>query len=116
MGSSPRRPALLGATSDAGRVPTDCARRLSYRIRLHRGRKGERRSFAETDYSALLDAAHQQLGGSIVLVWDSLNTHISTAMRALIARRDWLTVYRLPTYAPELMWCSQCGSCPVLVA
>lgn len=76
--------------------------RLIYRIRLHRGRKGERRSFAETDYAALLDAAHQQLGGPIVLVWDNLNTHISAAMRALIAARDWLQVIRLPAYAPDL--------------
>jgi putative transposase len=76
--------------------------RLIYRIRLHRGRKGERRSFAETDYAALLDAAHQQLGAPIVLVWDNLNTHISAAMRALIATRDWLHVIRLPAYAPDL--------------
>jgi len=37
-----------------------------------------------------------------VLVWDGLNTHTSHAMRELIAARDWLTVYRLPPYAPEL--------------
>lgn len=76
--------------------------RLIYRTRLHRGRTGERRSFAETDYAALLDAAHQQLGSPIVLVWDNLNTHISAAMRALIAARDWLQVIRLPAYAPDL--------------
>jgi transposase len=76
--------------------------RLIYRTRLHRGRKGERRSFAETDYAALLDAAHQQLGAPIVLVWDNLNTHISAAMRMLIATRDWLHVIRLPAYAPDL--------------
>ncbi|MEU1879526.1 transposase [Streptosporangium sp. NPDC020072] len=76
--------------------------RMIYRVRLHRGRKGERRSFAERDYAALLDAAHQQLGGSIVLVWDNLNTHLSHAMRSYIAARDWLTVYRLPAYAFEL--------------
>jgi putative transposase len=76
--------------------------RLIYRIRLHRGRKGERRSFAESDYAALLDAAHQQLGGPIVLIWDNLNTHVSVAMRALIAARDWLHVIRLPAYAPDL--------------
>lgn len=76
--------------------------RMIYRVRLHRGRKGERRSFAEHDYAALLDAAHQQLGGSIVLVWDNPNTHLSHAMRAYIAARDRLTVYRLPAYAPEL--------------
>jgi transposase len=76
--------------------------RLIYRIRTHRGRKGERRSFAETGYAALLDAAHQQLGGPIVLIWDNLNTHISAAMRELIAARDWLHVIRLPAYAPDL--------------
>jgi hypothetical protein len=76
--------------------------RLIYRVLVHRGRKGERRSFAETDYAALLDAAHQQLGGPIVLIWDNLNTHISAAMRELIDARDWLHVIRLPAYAPEL--------------
>jgi transposase len=76
--------------------------RLIYRTRLHRGRKGERRSFAESDYAALLDAAHQQLGAPIVLIWDNLNTHISAAMRTLIAARDWLHVIRLPAYAPDL--------------
>jgi hypothetical protein len=76
--------------------------RLIYRTRTHRGRKGERRSFSERDYADLLDAAHQQLGGPIMLVWDNLNTHISRAMRELIDARDWLRVYRLPPYAPEL--------------
>jgi transposase len=76
--------------------------RLIYHTIVHRGRRNERRSFAETDYIALLDAAHQQLGGPIVLVWDNLNTHISVAMRELIDARDWLHVIRLPAYAPDL--------------
>jgi putative transposase len=80
-----------------GHVP-----RLIYRIRLRRGRKGERKSFSETDYAALLDAAHQQLGGPIVLVWDNLNTHLSARMRELVERRAGLTVIRLPSYALEL--------------
>jgi transposase len=29
-------------------------------------------------------------------------THVSRAMRELIAARGWLTVYQLPAYAPEL--------------
>jgi len=45
------------------------------------------RSFAETDYAALLDAAHQQLDGPIVLFWGNLKTTISAAMRKLIATR-----------------------------
>jgi hypothetical protein len=89
-----------GRVSIAGLV---CVRpghrpRLIYHIRTHRGRNGERRSFAETDYAALLDAAHQQLGAPIVSIWDNLNTHISHAMRKLIATRDWLRVIQLPLY------------------
>ena len=37
-----------------------------------------------------------------MLVWDNLNAHVSHAMAELIAARSWLTVYRLPPYAPEL--------------
>lgn len=93
-----------GRVSVAGLVCLRPARRprLIYRTLTHRGRKGERRSFAETDYAALLDAAHQQLDGPIVLIWDNLNTHRSAAMRELVAARDWLRVIRLPAYAPEL--------------
>jgi hypothetical protein len=70
---------------------------------IYRTRRGDRRKgFTEADYAALLDAAHQQLGGPIVLVWDNLNTHTSAAMAGLIAARPWLTVYRLPPYAHEL--------------
>jgi hypothetical protein len=79
-----------------------CSPRFLFRTREHHGRKGERRSFSERDYADFLDAAHQRLGGPIVLIWDNLNTHISRAMRRYIAARDWLTVYRLPAYAPEL--------------
>jgi putative transposase len=75
--------------------------RLIYRT--HRARRGDqRKGFTETDYARFLDSAHQQLGGPVVLVWDNLNTHVSRTMRELIAARDWLTVYRLPPYAPEL--------------
>jgi transposase len=77
--------------------------RLIYRIHLDRGpAKGPRKGFTETDYARLLDAAHQQLGGPIVLVWDNLNTHVSRTMHELIAARLWLTVCQLPPYAPEL--------------
>jgi putative transposase len=85
--------------------------RLIYRT--HRARRADKRKgFTETDYARLLDAAHQQLGGPLVLVWDGLNTHTSRAMRELTAARAWLTVFQLPAYAPELnpveMSLSQC--------
>jgi putative transposase len=76
--------------------------RFIYRTIVHRGRKGEPRSFSATGYIRLLDAAHQQLGGPLVLCWDNSNTHVSAAMRQLIAAGDWLYVIRLPAYAPDL--------------
>ncbi|HEX5406596.1 MAG TPA: transposase [Pseudonocardiaceae bacterium] len=105
-----RTPVVAVSGKGSGRVSIAglmCVRpgersRFIYRTRIHRGRKGERRSFSEADYAALLDAAHQQLGGPIVVIWDNLNTHRSAAMRELIAARDWLHVIRLPAYAPEL--------------
>ena len=76
--------------------------RLIYRVHAGRRRGDKRKGFTETDYARLLDAARQQLGAPVVLVWDNLNTHVSRAMGELIAARDWLTVFQLPAYASEL--------------
>jgi transposase len=58
---------------------------------------------SEADYAALVTAAHTQLAAPVILIWDNLNTHISAATREWIgAHADWLTVERLPAYAPEL--------------
>lgn len=77
--------------------------RLIYRVHQARGQGRDRRKgFTETGYAQLLDAAHQQLGGPLVVVWDNLNTHVSAAMKDLVAARDWLTVFQLPPYAHEL--------------
>lgn len=77
--------------------------RLFYRVLIHRGRTGERRSFSEDHYAVLLTAAHHQLHAPIILCWDNLNTHTSAVMRRFIdAHPDWLTVVRLPAYAPDL--------------
>ena len=55
-----------GRVSAAGLV---CVRpgargHLFYRVRVHRGRKGERRSMSEADYAGLIAAAHKELSGS----------------------------------------------------
>jgi putative transposase len=34
---------------------------------------GRTRRFTEADYARLFDAAHQQLGGPLVVAWDNLN-------------------------------------------
>jgi transposase len=76
---------------------------LFYRVRIHRGRKGERRSMSEADYAGLIAAAHKELQAPVILIWDRLNTHVSAVMRSFItAHPDWLTEVRLPAYAPEL--------------
>ncbi|MFF0519183.1 IS630 family transposase [Actinomadura nitritigenes] len=78
--------------------------RLIYRLHLYRRRKGERAAFTLNEYKSMLQGAHQQLpDGKIVLIWDNLGIHHSTAMRAFIdAHADWLTVFYLPAYAPDL--------------
>jgi DDE superfamily endonuclease len=86
-------------------IKPGCRPRLIYRART--GRRpgavpGGRKGFAEADYARLLDAAHEQLGGPLVVVWDNLNAHVSRAMGELVAARDWLTVCQLPPYAHEL--------------
>ena len=98
-GSSNRRVSLAALIGiQPGHRP-----RLIYRAHRRRRRRGDqRKGFTETGYARLLDAAHQQLGGPLVVVWDGLNTHTSRAMRELVAARSWLRVYRLPPYASEL--------------
>jgi putative transposase len=77
--------------------------RFFYRIRVHSGRKGERRSMSEADYAGLITAAHNALHAPLILCWDNLNTHVSALMRTFIEAHDeWLTVARLPAYAPEM--------------
>jgi putative transposase len=83
-------------------VKPGCRPRLIYRVHKSRRGKDQRKGFTEADCAALLDAAHQQLAGPLVLIWDNLNTHASAAMTGLIQARDWLTVYRLPPCAHEL--------------
>jgi transposase len=56
----------------------------------------------ERDFIALIDGVHQLVKAPIVLVRDRLNTHVSHAMRELIAERAWLTVFLLPAYSPDL--------------
>jgi putative transposase len=76
---------------------------LFYRVRVHRGRKGERRSMSEAGYAGLIAAAHKELKAPVILIWDRLNTHVSAVMRSFITSHpSWLSEVRLPAYAPEL--------------
>jgi hypothetical protein len=50
-------------------------------VRIYRRRRNERKGFTQPDYARPLDAAHQQLGGSIVLIWDNVSAHLDARMR-----------------------------------
>lgn len=73
------------------------------------------------DFQALLVGAHHLLDGPIVVVRDNLGRHTCARMRAFIERHEWLTVYQLPSYAPELnpaegVWANPKGRLPNLTA
>ena len=56
--------AISPRLSVAALVATKPGQRPRLIYRTHRGRRGARRKgFTETDYAALLDAAHSRLGG-----------------------------------------------------
>ena len=106
-----RTPVISVSGKGAGRVSVaglvclkpDVPERLFYRMRVHRGRKGERRSMSEADYADLITAAHRTLDAPVIVIWDNLNTHISKVMREFTGTHPgWLTVVQMPSYAPEL--------------
>jgi hypothetical protein len=61
----------------------DRLRGVRHAITCHARDGLKRKGFTEADHARFLDAAHQQQGGPL-------------------AARDWLTVFQLPPYAPEL--------------
>ncbi|MER6950419.1 transposase [Nonomuraea sp. NPDC000554] len=76
---------------------------LLYKLLIYHGRKGEPKSFAWSDYRDLIVATHQQLGTPLVWCWDNLNVHLVAELTAFAeANTDWLRIYQLPAYAPEL--------------
>ncbi|GGS69188.1 hypothetical protein GCM10010156_30180 [Planobispora rosea] len=77
--------------------------RLFYRLQLYRGRPGEPKSFAWQDYRDLILTTHQQLGAPLVWCWDNLNRHhVQELVDFAREHDDWLRIYHLPAYAPEL--------------
>ncbi|MEU5083452.1 transposase [Streptomyces eurythermus] len=62
------------------------------------------------DFRDLLIRARIRLGGPIVLVWDNVRIHLTAPLREFIAANaDWLTVFQLPSYAPDLNPQGACG-------
>ena len=50
-----------------------------------------------------LQRLHQHHAGPLIVIWDGVTPHRSLATRAFVEREHrWLTLVRLPAYAPEL--------------
>jgi transposase len=50
-----------------------------------------------------LQRLHQYHSGPLIVIWDGVNPHRSLATRSFVEREQhWLTLIRLPAYAPEL--------------
>ncbi|MFE9256280.1 transposase, partial [Streptomyces sp. NPDC006879] len=80
------------------------ATRLIYRTQTYRGRTGQKKGFRAREFADLLTSARRQLGGApLIVVWDNASTHHAKALREFCDRNsDWLTVVKLPPYAPDL--------------
>lgn len=77
--------------------------RMFYAVREYNGRKDQPKGFGWRDLRDLLIRARNQLGGPIVLVWDNVRIHLTAPLREFVAANaDWLTVFQLPSYAPDL--------------
>ncbi|MFG2630319.1 transposase [Streptomyces sp. NPDC048473] len=77
--------------------------RLICSVREYTGRKDRPKCFGWRDFRDLLIRARIQLGGPISLVWDDVRLHLTKPLREFIeTNADWLTVFQLPTYAPDL--------------
>ncbi len=77
--------------------------RLFYQLRVYRRRKGEAKGFSWSDYRDLIIATHRQLSAPLVWCWDNLNIHLAPELADFAAENnDWLRIFRLPAYAPDL--------------
>jgi DDE superfamily endonuclease len=106
-----RTPVVLVSGRGSGRISVAglaCIKagqpgRFYYRMQGHRLRPGTRRAMSEADYAALITAAHGYLNAPVIVICDSLNTHLIRKMHAFTTGHpDWLTVIRLPAYALDL--------------
>jgi len=86
----PRRPVEPGSSSRT--KPDSPWHRRTWRPRHSAaGLRDGRKSFSWRDYRDPLIAAHQQLGGPVVPVWDNLNVHKAADLRKFAEARYWPT-------------------------
>ncbi|WP_455681819.1 transposase [Streptomyces violascens] len=77
--------------------------RMLFKLHVYRGRRGEPKSFAWSDYRGFIRMVHGQLGTPMVWIWDNLNVHLQQEIFDFAEEhKDWLVIFHLPPYAPEI--------------
>ncbi|MER5932483.1 transposase [Streptomyces sp. NPDC002054] len=78
--------------------------RLIYRTQTYWGRTGKKKRFRAREFAELITAARRRLGGApLILVCHNASTHHAKALRKFCdSSNDWLTIVKLPPYAPHL--------------
>jgi transposase len=76
---------------------------LFYKLHVYHRRKGEAKAFTWSEYRDLIIAVHRELAAPLVWVWDNLNIHLAPQLADFADQnKDWLRVFQMPAYAPEL--------------
>jgi transposase len=76
---------------------------LFYKLHVYHGRKGEPKTFSWREYRDLIVRTHQRLQAPLVWCWDNLNVHLAQELQDFADEHtDWLRVFQMPTYTPEL--------------
>ncbi|MFJ2582971.1 transposase [Kitasatospora aureofaciens] len=76
---------------------------LFYKLHVYHGRKGEPKSFSWQEYRDLITMTHLQLRAPVVWCWDNLSVHLRQELADFAEEnKDWLRVFQMPSYAPEL--------------
>ena len=76
---------------------------LFYTLRAYRRRTGEPKGFTWQDYRDLIIAPTAACPPPLTWCWDNLNIHLAPELAEFAAEnKEWLRIYRLPAYAPDL--------------
>ena len=77
--------------------------RFFFKLHISHGRRGEPKAFSWRQYRDLIVMTHIQLGTPVVWCWDNLNVHLVKELADFAEEhRDWLQIFQMPSYAPEL--------------
>ncbi len=77
-------------------------RRLNFRFTIFEG------GINTEDVIFFLTMIHESYGGKVMIVWDSLSSHLSARKYFEAFHPGWFHFEQLPTYSPELNPVEQC--------